>query len=310
MSTSPACTRVQPTVEIPSEGRDTRSPFAVSSASAVSRTPSAVDFPGAFSTRPKAGAGAGAGEAGERMSLVPKGMKTRVTEAVGGGLANVVGGVYSLVSYVNPLSSGSNGAADAEKTDAEKADGPQSPATAVSDASSASTTSSPAMLLQAPSAGTSVAADLDEQCLADANADNPESNRPPTPTKASFTRMLRFPTPDDGGSGDRPGKTKAKGKGGDGGGDPVSRNVSQRTGQLFLPGAEERRRYMRRVEKAPRLDESSSEDDSSDNGEQQQQGASTVDGWRFVAPRTKRVKRRALWRLFLAQEITPAVYDE
>ncbi|KAJ2365199.1 hypothetical protein IW150_006275, partial [Coemansia sp. RSA 2607] len=94
MSTSPACTRVQPTVEIPSEGRDTRSPFAVSSASAVSRTPSAVDFPGAFSTRPKAGAGAG--EAGERMALVPKGMKTRVTEAVGGGLANVVGGVYSL----------------------------------------------------------------------------------------------------------------------------------------------------------------------------------------------------------------------
>ncbi|KAJ2028281.1 hypothetical protein GGI08_009774, partial [Coemansia sp. S2] len=32
-------------------------------------------------------------------------MKNRVTEAVGGGLANVVGGVYNIVSYVNPLGS-------------------------------------------------------------------------------------------------------------------------------------------------------------------------------------------------------------
>ncbi|KAJ1934063.1 hypothetical protein EC988_008925, partial [Linderina pennispora] len=35
-----------------------------------------------------------------------------------------------------------------------------------------------------------------------------------------------------------------------------------------------------------------------------------VEPWRFIIPRVKRVKRRALWRLFLAQEIAPVVYDE
>ncbi|PIA15724.1 WD40 repeat-like protein, partial [Coemansia reversa NRRL 1564] len=35
-----------------------------------------------------------------------------------------------------------------------------------------------------------------------------------------------------------------------------------------------------------------------------------VDAWRFISPRVKRVKRRVLWRLFLAQELTPAIYDE
>ncbi|KAJ2790243.1 hypothetical protein H4R21_006554, partial [Coemansia helicoidea] len=35
-----------------------------------------------------------------------------------------------------------------------------------------------------------------------------------------------------------------------------------------------------------------------------------VEPWRFISPRVKRVKRRVLWRLFLAQELTPAVYDE
>ncbi|KAJ1723671.1 hypothetical protein LPJ53_002003 [Coemansia erecta] len=315
MSTSPAFARAaQPTVEIPSEGRDTRSPFAGSSASAVSRTPSAVDFPGAFSTRPKAGAA----EAAERMSLVPKGMKTRVTEAVGGGLANVVGGVYNLVSYVNPLggssSSGGGGNSNGNgnsAADAAKADGSTSPATAASSDGSTASSSPAAMLLQAPSAGTSVAADLDEQCLADANADNPESNRPPTPTKASFTRMLRFPTPGD----DAPADRAGTGSSGGPNSDPVSRNVSQRTGHKFLPGAEERRRYMRRVERAPRLDDSSqdegsSSDDNNGGGGGDQLGESSVDGWRFVTPRTKRINRRALWRLFLAQEITPAVYDE
>ncbi|KAJ2437030.1 hypothetical protein GGF42_008761, partial [Coemansia sp. RSA 2424] len=217
------------------------------------------------------------------------------------------------------------------------------------------------MVMQVPSAGTSVAADLDEHCLADANADNPESNRPPTPTKTMFSRMLRFPAADGGSgvdavsdqhgeAGERASSSKVKG-------DPVSRNVAQRTGLQFRPGAEERRRYMRRVSKAPQLDApaaaaliadsagvrrrsasadvpeaaasssgSSSEatddedgdgDDAAVDGYQaaaasQRSDSKThaVDAWRFIAPRTKRVKRRVLWRTFLAQEISPAVYDE
>ncbi|KAJ2879571.1 hypothetical protein FB639_003057 [Coemansia asiatica] len=269
----------------------------------VSRTPSAVDFPGAFTTRPKTQT-----VSLDKISLVPRTMKTRVTEAVGGGLANVVGGVYNLVSLVNPLG-GSGGEATEAKT--------ESPLTP--DASEGSASSSPAMLLQPPSAGTSVAADLDEKWLADANADNPESNRPPTPTKASFARMLRFPSPSDSlasGSNTRAEARAAQDR------DPVSRNVSQRTGHRFLPGAEERRRYMKRVGKAPQLDapdasddnESAADSDSSASSKDDQQPITMttggVDNWRFLAPRAKRVKRRALWRMFLAQEIAPAVYDE
>ncbi|KAJ2237335.1 hypothetical protein IWW45_001021 [Coemansia sp. RSA 485] len=286
-------------------------------AARVSRTPSAVDFPGAFTTRPKTHM-----VSLDKVSLVPRTMKNRVTEAVGGGLANVVGGVYSLVSYVNPLG-GSGGAASSDTNEADaKTESPLTPET-----SEGSASSSPAMLLQPPSAGTSVAADLDEKWLADANADNPESNRPPTPTKASFTRMLRFPSPGDSlasGSGAATAKAKAKAKAKEAQDrDPVSRNVSQRTGHQFLPGAEERRRYQKRVGKAPQLDahdasddgESDAESVSSASSDDQQTATHTasaggVDSWRFLSPRTKRVKRRALWRMFLAQEIAPAVYDE
>ncbi|KAJ2845693.1 WD repeat-containing protein 44, partial [Coemansia erecta] len=155
--------------------------------------------------------------------------------------------------------------------------------------------------------------------------------------------------------------------------DPISRNVSQRTGLRFKPGSEEKRRYMRRLSKAPQLDspeeiparrsassqhrrrsasgdararsssqtlsdesdiseESESDDNSNDelaldeadvlpsDVEQFYHAAATtqrtesktraVEAWRFISPRVKRVKRRVLWRLFLAQEITPSVYSE
>ncbi|KAJ1814109.1 hypothetical protein LPJ75_002910, partial [Coemansia sp. RSA 2598] len=334
LANKPATTAETPAADIPQHGSRPTTPgqadspvsrqpsFSATSPAPlrVSRTPSAVDFPGAFTTRPKTHL-----VSLDKISLVPRTMKTRVTEAVGGGLANVVGGVYNLVSYVNPLG-GSAGTTPDDDLPA-KTESPLTP-----DASEeGSASSSPAMLLQAPSAGTSVAADLDEKWLADANADNPESNRPPTPTKASFTRMLRFPSPGDSltsGSG----ATAARAKGGAAAQDrdPVSRNVSQRTGHQFRPGAEERRRYMKRMGKAPQLDahdvlsednESDAESDSSASSDDRQTTAQAaaaggsgsgggVDSWRFLSPRTKRVKRKALWRMFLAQEIAPAVYDE
>ncbi|KAI8319673.1 WD40 repeat-like protein, partial [Martensiomyces pterosporus] len=34
-----------------------------------------------------------------------------------------------------------------------------------------------------------------------------------------------------------------------------------------------------------------------------------IEPWRFIVPRVKRVKRRALWRLFLAQEIAPSSHN-
>ncbi|KAJ1820103.1 hypothetical protein LPJ60_003392 [Coemansia sp. RSA 2675] len=293
-------------------------------------------------------------------------MKNRVTEAVGGGLANVVGGVYNIVSYVNPLG---GSARDSKAPTPTKSD---------DDSSSSNARSSPIgvaelaahsdlpqtpdslltgpMVLQVPSAGTSVAADLDEHCLADANADNPESNRPPTPTKTMFSRMLRFPASGevDGSAAGAidAGNAGEEGQAGGVRGDPVSRNVAQRTGLQFKPGAEERRRYMRRMSKAPQLNvpmtdeagvrrrsasadvaEASSSGSSSEATDDEDGGGGealdaaegykaaaacqrkdsktqAVDAWRFIAPRTKRVKRRVLWRTFLAQEISPAVYDE
>ncbi|KAJ2907425.1 hypothetical protein GGI21_003901, partial [Coemansia aciculifera] len=294
-------------------------------------------------------------------------MNSRVTEVVSGSLANVVGGMYNIVNYVNPLASNSNTTPNSKepspaKSDTEEpaksnplGDLPRMP-TSASDNLMGDLPQTPdsllagePMVMQVPSAGTSVAADLDEHCLADANADNPESNRPPTPTKKIFSRMLRFPAADgggnsaagvDAGSSDALGEGKAEG-------DPVSRNVAKRTGLQFRPGAEERRRYMRRISKAPQLDEPSatatelaglqrrstsadvasssgssvaSDDDADDDAldryhaaaasQRLDSKAQAVDAWRFISPRSKRVKRRVLWRMFLAQEISPAVYDE
>ncbi|KAJ1884622.1 hypothetical protein LPJ66_010526, partial [Kickxella alabastrina] len=247
-------------------------------------------------------------------------MKSKVAEAVGGSLANVVGGVYNLVSYVNPLSSGSSTSGAAPRVVA--------PAESEEDRRSNSTRSNllpindigegkgPTIL---ESAGTSVAADLDEHSLADANADNPENNRPPTPTKGNgIARMLRFQSPATDSmtppKEDSPQQQLKQS-------DPVLLNVQQRTGHQFKPGAEERRRYMKRMGKAPQL-ESSDDDDAGDepdaddtyshvaDSQRQSSKAHGIDAWRFITPRTKRVKRRALWRLFLAQAIAPTVYDE
>ncbi|KAJ2006670.1 hypothetical protein GGI04_001806 [Coemansia thaxteri] len=269
----------------------------------VERTPSAIEFPGAFTTQPTQLDKTQLASV-ERVSLMPRAMKNRVTEAMGGGLANVVGGMLGMVGYGSARAAG---------------DLPQTP----------DSLSAAPLALQVPSAGTSVAADLDEHCLADANADNPESTRPATPTKTRFGRILRFPSADVApyaGDADKDADADRV----DGG--PVARNVAQRTGVQFRAGAEERRRYMRRVSKAPQLDtsgarrrsasaggdaaEASASDSSSDATDDCTDAAPdasaprAVDAWRFIAPRSKRVKRRALWRLFLAQEITPQIYDE
>ncbi|KAJ2102333.1 hypothetical protein GGI09_001270 [Coemansia sp. S100] len=328
----------------------------------VTRTPSAVEFPGAFTTHPRR-LDKTQQDSVDRISIVPHVMKNRVTEAVGGGLANVVGGVYNIVSYVNPLGSARDSKAPTpakSDDDSSSSNARLSPIGGTELAAQSDLPQTPdsllagPMVLQVPSAGTSVAADLDEHCLADANADNPESNRPPTPTKTMFSRMLRFPAGGDGDSSAAGGIDNGAG-GGDGQaggarGDPVSRNVAQRTGLQFRPGAEERRRYMRRMSKAPQLNapvtdaagvrrrsasadvaevsssgSSSEATDDEDGGEavdaaegyqaaaaSQRKDSKThaVDAWRFIAPRTKRVKRRVLWRVFLAQEISPAIYDE
>ncbi|KAJ2161019.1 hypothetical protein GGF46_001821 [Coemansia sp. RSA 552] len=357
----------------------------------TARTPSAFDFPGAFTTNPQ-----------KRHVSVGQIMKGGVAETVTGGLANVVGGMYSIVNYVNPLGSpskappaGTEGRAEDPKPDSTdgKGDGSEeakpsstdgkgdgskeakpSSTDGKGDGSDDARPDDPAakmdspMMLQPPSAGTSVAADLDEQCLADANADNPESNRPPTPTKTSFTRMLRFPahpvTDPSMHASSAEYKQAVQN-------DPVSRNVSQRTGLQFRPGAEEKRRYMRRMSKAPQLDavppesegsnlrgrrsgsaqrrssyassphsSQNTDDDDDEDSEPDseivvheahklpddedlarfyQAAASTqrsdaraqpIEPWRFISPRMKRVKRRVLWRLFLAQEMAPAVYNE
>ncbi|KAJ2833125.1 hypothetical protein FBU31_001965, partial [Coemansia sp. 'formosensis'] len=333
----------------------------------VTRTPSAVEFPGAFTTHPRR-LDKTQQESVDRISIMPHVMKNRVAEAVGGGLANVVGGVYNIVSYVNPLGGSardSKAPTPAKSDDDSSSSNPRlSPIGGAELAAQSDLPQTPdsllagPMVLQVPSAGTSVAADLDEHCLADANADNPESNRPPTPTKTMFSRMLRFPAGGDGDgstggaivAGDASGEGPASGVRGD----PVSRNVAQRTGLQFRPGAEERRRYMRRMSKAPQLNapavdaagvrarrsisadvaevsssgSSSEATDDEDGGggdavdacEGYQAAAAAslrkdtkthaVDAWRFIAPRTKRIKRRVLWRVFLAQEISPAVYDE
>ncbi|KAJ2880617.1 hypothetical protein H4R27_004618, partial [Coemansia aciculifera] len=330
----------------------------------VTRTPSAVEFPGAFTTHPRR-LDKTQQDSVDRISIVPHVMKNRVTEAVGGGLANVVGGVYNIVSYVNPLGGSardSKAPTPAKSDDDSSSSNPRlSPIGGTELAAQSDLPQTPdslltgPMVLQVPSAGTSVAADLDEHCLADANADNPESNRPPTPTKTMFSRMLRFPAGGDGdgstAGGIDTGTAGGEGQAGGVRGDPVLRNVAQRTGLQFRPGAEERRRYMRRMSKAPQLNApvadaagvrrrsasadvaevsssgSSSEatDDEDGGGEaldaaegyqaaaaSQRKDSKThaVDAWRFIAPRTKRVKRRVLWRVFLAQEISPAIYDE
>ncbi|KAJ1995514.1 hypothetical protein GGI25_001082 [Coemansia spiralis] len=352
---------------------------------AVTRTPSAVDFPGAFTTKPKHPDPRNVASL-EKFAIFPNSMKSKVAEAVGGSLANVVDNVYSLVSYVNPLSSEPPKLPQsvlAEQANAAKAAVEGSSATSTPQGAVDGTPPTPdsidnqrprkdsgaadepekaeppsaGMLLQVPSAGTSVAADLDEHCLADANADNPESNRPPTPTKGSFARMLRFPTPvTDPSMHASSAEYKQAVQN-----DPVSRNVSQRTGLRFRPGTEEKRRYMRRMSKAPQLDapedlepahrstsrrrsttasgsvsqqEDTSEDSATESDDSNEEDVSEVlpelekiyhdaaatqrneskvraiESWRFVSPRVKRVKRRALWRLFLAQEITPSIYDE
>ncbi|KAJ2720370.1 hypothetical protein GGI07_004635, partial [Coemansia sp. Benny D115] len=337
MSSSPtvAASRMSPEDEMSADIATAKHPASPSSV-LVSRTPSAVEFPGAFNTRPKTQL-----PSLDRLGIVPRAMKTRVTEAVGGGLASMMNGMYNLVSAVNPLGTAAdeNEDAAAHDTNASSSDpssqqphadsnalppgeqtGPQpiehSSAQSSPGHDNASSTSphstlsrgtrSPTgqVMLQARSAGTSVAADLDEHCLADANADNPESNRPPTPTKQSFARRLRFPTAD----------TESENNGRQGSSDPVSLNVSQRTGHKFLPGAEERRRYNKRMARAPQLLASSAEGVSeyakAAASQRLASKARGVDPWRFITPRVKRVKRRALWRMFLAQELVPSVYDE
>ncbi|KAJ1727685.1 hypothetical protein LPJ61_004444 [Coemansia biformis] len=327
-------------------------------------------------------------------------MRGGVAETVSGGLANVVGGMYSIVNYVNPLAASPPGAPEAARKDGEgggSGDGDgdgddnnnnndddddgnsgNSGSVAGTAAGTASAKPESPMLLQPPSAGTSVAADLDERCLADANADNPESNRPPTPTKTSFTRMLRFPSHTVADPSLHASSAEYKQAVQN---DPVSRNVAQRTGRQFRPGTEEKRRYMRRMSKAPQLvaqppsaqedsDDATAvaaaapgrgstserrrgrsisaassglssarndatEDDSDASGDQlsvedseadadelarlchatavmqrSDSRARVIEPWRFISPRVKRVKRRVLWRLFLAQELTPSVYDE
>ncbi|KAJ1867391.1 hypothetical protein LPJ78_001073 [Coemansia sp. RSA 989] len=300
------------------------------------KTP-AVELPGAFRTHP---------QKSKRQISVSQIMRGGVAETVSGGLANVVGGMYNIVSYVNPLGTGGRQHSSPQET---------------SDSGHSSGAQMEAIDLQPPSAGTSVAADVDEHSLADANADNPESNRPPTPTKPSLTRMLRFPTPDPALHSSSAEYQQAAHN------DPIARNVSQRTGRRFGPGSEEKRRYVRRISKAPQLDApptarrsrshpsasearlsahnssdgsssrssggggGSSSDNDNDNDDAAdgaceaelaqfyQAAANTqrsdakqraVEPWRFITPRAKRVKRRVLWRLFLAQELTPAVYDE
>ncbi|KAJ2497846.1 hypothetical protein GGH96_004801 [Coemansia sp. RSA 1972] len=280
-------------------------------------------------------------------------MKGGFAETVSGSLNNVVGGVYSIVNYVNPLGSakpGDHRASDSghSETSGDKPGSPEQKPGSTEPKTSSEPTPEPKpdspLMLHAPSAGTSVAADLDEHCLADANADNPEHNRPPTPTKTSFTRMLRFPAHSvtDASKHSISAEYKQASRN-----DPVSRNVSQRTGLQFRPGAEEKRRYMRRMSKAPQIDapvdtarrsseqrrkrsmsassipsdeESESESDEEvEEVSQFYQAAEAqrsdsknkaVEPWRFISPRVKRVKRRVLWRLFLAQELNPAVYDE
>ncbi|KAJ1904106.1 hypothetical protein LPJ81_002690 [Coemansia sp. IMI 209127] len=369
----------------------------------VVRTPSAVDFPGAFTTKPKLADPHHAAVI-NKFAIIPNSMRSKVAEAVGGSLANVVDGVYSFVSYVNPLASSNT----AELPPSEKPDDVLQQTAAAAEAAVQANRSlrtgasannlgavtpptpdsidnagkrkahgehnesppSAGMVLQVPSGGTSVAADLDEQCLADANANNPEHNRPPTPTKGAFARMLRLPAApvtDPAKQASNAEYKQAVQK------DPISRNVSQRTGLRFKPGSEEKRRYMRRLSKAPQLDspedtparrsassqhrrrsasgdararsgsqafsdesEMSEESESDDNSndelaldeadvlpsdvEQFYHAAATtqrtesktraIEAWRFISPRVKRVKRRVLWRLFLAQEITPSVYSE
>ncbi|KAJ2850677.1 hypothetical protein IWW36_001721 [Coemansia brasiliensis] len=293
-----------------------------------SKTPT-VELPGAFRTHP---------QKSKRQISVSQIMRGGVAETVSGGLANVVGGMYNIVNYVNPL-----GTADKQRSSGS----PQE----TSDSGHSSGARLDSIDLQPPSAGTSVAADVDEHSLADANADNPENNRPPTPTKPSLTRMLRFPTPDPALHSSSAEYQQAAHN------DPIARNVSQRTGRRFRPGSEEKRRYVRRISKAPQLDappiarrsrshssvsetrlsahdSNSSSGSSSDNDDENNAAdgpceaelaqfyhaaANTqrtdakqraVEPWRFITPRVKRVKRRVLWRLFLAQELTPAVYDE
>ncbi|KAJ1855059.1 hypothetical protein GGH12_001779 [Coemansia sp. RSA 1822] len=325
-----------------SKASSSSSPSFSKSAFPDTRTPSAVDFPGAFTTKPKS----------RRHISVGQIMKGGFAETVSGSLNNVVGGVYSIVNYVNPLGSGKageHGASDSGHSEASDKPGSGEPKTSSGELKPDPAEPKPdsPLLLHAPSAGTSVAADLDEHCLADANADNPENNRPPTPTKTSFTRMLRFPahsvTDPSMHASSAEYKQAVRN-------DPVSRNVSQRTGQQFRPGAEEKRRYMRRMSKAPQIEAtpldtrrstseqrrkrstsvaSSIPSDDSDESESDEevdaeiaqfyQAAATqrsdsknraIEPWRFISPRVKRVKRRVLWRLFLAQELNPAVYDE
>ncbi|KAJ2081050.1 hypothetical protein H4R24_002621 [Coemansia sp. RSA 988] len=337
-----------------SSSNNTRQPLSSSSSPSfnklLARTPSDVDFPGAFTTHPKTPA--------KNCAQTMKG--SSMAEAVSGSLANVVGGVYNIVSYVNPLASSPGARAPQQPpvpdpTTRQEGDADDSGHSSGGGGDAACKMESP-MQLQPPSAGTSVAADVDEQNLADANADNPENNRPPTPTKPSFTRMLRFPSHPVADSSGHAGSTEYKQAAQN---DPVSRNVTQRTGQSFRPGAEEKRRYARRISKAPQLDALPPVDDDADadvlrpdsqqsstyavehDGESDEseapqhsdtdapdlavldkayQAAATtqrcdskthaVDSWRFISPRVKRVKRRVLWRLFLAQELAPAVYDE
>ncbi|KAJ2709465.1 hypothetical protein H4R19_004238, partial [Coemansia spiralis] len=211
----------------------------------VARTPSGVDFPGAFSVVPRS-------SAKSTLSL-GRIMKGGVAGTVSDGLANVVGGVYSIVNYVNPLAArpavarGPSTANDSPDGNSSERGGDITPSSGSGDGRAKP--GSP-LLLQPASAGTSVAADLDERCLADANADNPENNRPPTPTKTSFTRMLRLPTHTVGDPSLHASSAEYKQAVQN---DPVSRNVAQRTGRRFRPGAEEKRRYMRRMSKAPQL---------------------------------------------------------
>ncbi|KAJ1961637.1 hypothetical protein GGI12_003137 [Dipsacomyces acuminosporus] len=307
----------------------------------------------------------------------------KVAEAVGGSIAGVVGGVYSIVSYVNPLSSSSSSSKPSSDDKQEDAGNEQGTDNLVGSNTAASANSqtpdeqssisskgdTPPSILHGAADWNSVAADIDERLVADANADNPENNRPPTPTKPSFTRMLRFPTPAVADASMHASKAEYKQAVRN---DPVSMNVSQRTGHQFRPGTEEKRRYMRRMSKAPQLNappdnseslpassssatggavhrapsrshqqesgvgdggDSSEESDDSDEdlaldssdlnaaiaaeyyqaaAESQRYDSKTraVEPWRFIIPKVKRVKRRALWRLFLAQEIAPTVYDE
>ncbi|KAJ2276292.1 hypothetical protein GGH14_003585, partial [Coemansia sp. RSA 370] len=172
------------------------SPSFTKSAFPDTRTPSTIDFPGAFTTKPKST---------RRHISVGQIMKGGFAETVSGSLNNVVDGVYSIVNYVNPLGSakpGDHRASDSghSETSADKPETAEPKTNSGEPKTSSEPKPDPAepkpdspLMLHAPSAGTSVAADLDEHCLADANADNPENNRPPTPTKTSFTRMLRFP---------------------------------------------------------------------------------------------------------------------